>query len=133
MRRGIGIAVFVLLILAGIGIGVTAYNAGVTHGLDEAAKGTQVVHVVGPAFGFGFFPFGLLLFPLLLFVVLRIGRRAAFRRGGWGGPGHGGPGHHGPWSDEGRAKFEERAREWHRKAHEPAGEAGDGAPTGAST
>ena len=59
MRRGIGIAVLLLVILGGIAIGVSAYNAGVTHGLAQAAGGGQVVRVVGP--GYGFFPFGLFL------------------------------------------------------------------------
>ncbi|MGZ4131262.1 MAG: hypothetical protein ACXVPR_10625, partial [Actinomycetota bacterium] len=29
-----------------------------------------------------------------------------------------GHGPHGPWSDEGRARFEERFGEWHRHQHE---------------
>ena len=33
--------------------------------------------------------------------------------GRWGGPHHGG----GPWNEDGRRKFEERAREWHQHEH----------------
>ena len=41
---------------------------------------------------------------------------AIFRAARWGGKGHGhGPG--GPWNDEGRQRFEERAREWHEREH----------------
>jgi len=114
----------VLLILLGVGIGVSAYNAGVTHGLAEATtEGGQVVRVIGP--GYGYFPFGLFLFPLLFFfLIFGIGRRMAFgHHRGWGGPGH-----HGDWK-EGRERFEERAREWHQKEHEPKSE---NAPPGAS-
>ena len=114
MRRGFGFAVLVLMLLVGVGVGITAYNAGVSHGLSEAAEGGQIVRVVGP--GFGFFPFGLFLFPLFFFLILGIGRRAAFGHRGWGGPGH-----HGDWK-EGRERFEERAREWHEREHEPKAE-----------
>jgi len=116
MRRGMGIVMVILLILAAIAIGVGAYNAGLSQGLEEGGRAGEVVRVVGP--GFGFFPFGLILFPLFLFGIFALFRAAAWR-GRWGGPGGpGGPGrwdHHGPWS--------ERAEEWHRRLHEqPEGE-----------
>lgn len=116
MRRGAMIAVTVLLILAGIAIGVGAYHAGQLHSLTEAGQTVQVVHVVGP--GYGFFPFGILLFPLFLFAVFML-LRVAFWGRRWGGPGHrGGPGHMGPGSWGGdRSKMIE---DWHRRQHEQA-------------
>jgi hypothetical protein len=120
MRRGIGIAVLLLVILGGIAIGVSAYNAGVSHGLAEAASGGQVVRVVGS--GFGFFPFGLFLFPLFFFGIFALAR-GAFGARRWGGHGHG-PYGGGPWGQEGPKRFEE----WHRRQHEQ-GE-GDHTPSG---
>jgi hypothetical protein len=67
MRRGIGIGVVLLLILAGIAIGVGAYNAGFSQGLEESGRAGDVVRVIGP--GFGFFPFGLFLFPLFFIIA----------------------------------------------------------------
>ena len=109
MRRGIGIAVLLLVILGGIAIGVSAYNAGVTHGLAQAASGGQVVRVVGP--GYGFFPFGLFLFPLFFFGIFALARLAWGR--GWGGHGHG-PFSGGSWGHEGPKRIEEL----HRRLHE---------------
>ena len=54
MRRWTSIVVLLLVILGGIAIGVSAYNAGVNHGLVQAGH-AQVVRVVGHGFGF---PFG---------------------------------------------------------------------------
>jgi hypothetical protein len=119
MRRGIGIAVLLLVILGGIAIGVGAYNAGVSHGLAEAATDGQVVRVVGP--GYGFFPFGLFLFPLFFFGIFALARLSWGRR--WGGHGHGFSSG-GPWGTEGPKRFEE----WHRRQHEQ-GE-GDHTPAG---
>ena len=80
MRRGIGIAVLLLVILGGIAVGVPAYPAGVSHGLAEAATEGQVVRVFGP--GYGFFPFGLFLFPLFFFGIFALARLSWGRR--WG-------------------------------------------------
>ena len=116
MRRGWAIGAGILVVLAVIGISVGAYNAGVDEGIRRAADSSQVVQVVGGyGHGWGFFPFGFFLFPLFLFgTIFLIGR--AFRGPrGWGH--HGGPGY-GPWSEEGRAKFEDRAQDWHRRQHE---------------
>jgi hypothetical protein len=119
MRRGWALAVLLLVILAGIAIGVGAYNAGVSHGLAQAREGGQVVRVVGPGYGFGFFPFGLFLFPLFLFLIFGL-FRAAFWGRRWGGPGGhwDGPGHEGSssgqWGKGRGAMFEE----WHRRQHE---------------
>ena len=103
MRRGIGIVAVVVVILAGIGIGVGAYNAGERNGIAQGIEQVQV------------FP-GFFLFPLFLigafFLIGGIMRGAG--RWGRGGPGGYGPG---PWNEEGRRRFEERAREWHQREH----------------
>jgi hypothetical protein len=122
----LAVTAFVLVILAGVGIGVGAYDAGldegIRRGLASAEGGAQVVEVVGrdrPGVffpGFFFFTFVLIGGALLL--------RAAFRPR-WGGPWGHGPwrhGHGGPWNEEGRARFEEKAREWHERQHEGAAE-----------
>ncbi len=103
MRRLSSLFLTVILVAASVAIGVTAYNAGYNHGLDQAAHATQVVRYVGP--GFGFFPFGFLLFPLLFFAFFRLAGRRRWRR--WNGHDHNGRGH-----------FEERFDEWHRSRHE---------------
>ena len=121
MRRGFAIIALLVLIFGGIGIGVGAYRAGERNGITEGieqvhvaqANGqeVQVVHVVDDHHGF--FP-GFFLFPFFLIgMFFLIG--AIFRAGRWGGKGHHGPG--GPWNDEGRQRFEERAREWHQREH----------------
>jgi hypothetical protein len=66
MRRGMWIAVVLLAILAAVGIGIGAYNWGVTEGLQESGRSVEVVRY----HGHGFFPFGF-LFPLLFFFFLR--------------------------------------------------------------
>jgi hypothetical protein len=122
MRRGFGIAALVLVILAGVAIGVGAYHAGVSHGLAEAATGGQIVRVVGPGYGYGFFPFGIFLFPLFFFLVFGL-MRAAFWGRRWGGHDHPhkGPG---PWGEGPGGRFEEM----HRRLHEQ--ESGDHTPSG---
>ncbi len=106
MRRWTSIVVLLLVILGGIAIGVSAYHAGVNHGLVQAGHATQVVRVMGPGFGF---PFGLILFPLFFFLILALVRGAFWGRR-WGG----GHEHAGPWSKGGPPRFEE----WHRRQHE---------------
>ena len=120
MRRGYAIAVLLLVILGGVAIGVGAYNAGVTHGLTQAREGARVIRVVGPGYGFGFFPFGLFLFPLFFFLVFGL-FRAAFWGRRWGGHGHGRWGESGEdqpdagqWPKGRGAMFEE----WHRRQHQ---------------
>jgi hypothetical protein len=122
MRGGFRIVAVVVTILAVVGIGVGAYNAGEPDGIaqgiqqvqvaQETGQDVQVVHVVDDGRHGFFFP-GFFLFPLVLFgLFFLIG--GIFRGAGrWGGPGHG----PGPWNDEGRRRFEERAREWHRHEH----------------
>ena len=114
MRRATAIAVVVLVILAGVAIGVSSYHAGVTHGLTQAGHATQIVRVEEPG---GFFPFGFILFPLFFFGVLFL-MRALFWGRRWGGPGHGGW-DSGRW--EGRGG---RLEEWHRRQHDEAPDRG---------
>jgi hypothetical protein len=123
MRRGVAIVASVV-ILSGIGIGVGAYRAGERNGVaqgieqvqvaQENGQEVQVVHVVGDEHR-GFFP-GFFLFPLFLvgtlFLIGGIFRGAG--RWGRGGPHGYGPG---PWNEEGRRRFEDRAREWHQREH----------------
>src|SRR5262249_40356561 len=81
MRRGIAIVVLLLAILGGVVIGVGAYHAGVTHGLAQAAASDgQVVRVIGPGYGWGFFPFGIFLFPIFFFLIFGFLRVAFFGR-----------------------------------------------------
>jgi hypothetical protein len=104
MSRGTAIGVAILMLIAGIVIGVIAYNAGFTNGLEDAGRATEVVRVVGR--DWGFFPFGLLFFPLFFFGVFFLLRTIFWRRP-WGGPG--------PYHFE----------EWHRRQHEEAPEVRD--------
>jgi hypothetical protein len=126
MRRTMVIGLVLIAILAAVGIGVGAYNAGVAEGLQQDG---QVVRVVGPGYGPGFgFPFGLILFPLFVVGIVLL-LRGAFWRGRWGGRGYGpwGPGRPGPWGPGGPQRFEE----WHRRQHEqPTDRAGGDEPTG---
>src|SRR5947199_6298632 len=110
MRRWSLMAVMLLVVLAGIAIGVGAYHAGYNHGLEASGRVTQIVREVGPG---GFFPFGLFLFPLFFILVFFLLRVVFFGRR-WGGPGHWGPNHgeHGDW--KGPNRFEE----WHRRQHD---------------
>jgi hypothetical protein len=131
MRRGWAIVAAVLVVLVTAGIAVGAYNAGLDEGIRRAADSDQVVQVVGGyGRGYGFFPFGFFLFPLFIFgAIFLVGRAFRGPRGPWGhdhGPGYG------PWSEEGRARFEDRATDWHRRQHEQGsgGEETTGPPAG---
>jgi hypothetical protein len=123
MRRGFVIAALIVVILCGIGIAVGAYDAGerngVTQGIEQVqtaqqnGQDVQVVHVVSDGRPFSF-P-GFFLFPFFLIgLFFLIG--GIFRAGRWG---RGGPHGRGPgaWNEEGRRRFEERAREWHEREH----------------
>jgi hypothetical protein len=130
------------LVLAAVGIGVSAYNAGVAAGI--AHEGTVVVQPGGypvapyagwgPGWGWGFpfvWFFGGLFFLFLLFGLIR----AAFGgprwgRGygrGWSGSGWTGGG----WTDDQVRSWEQRAREthdaWHR-AHPESNGPGSAGP-----
>ena len=131
MRRTMVVGAAILAVLAVVGIGFAAYNAGFDEGISRELARTgdpDVVRVVGHPYGWGYgrgfgFPFGLILFPLFVIgLVLLV--RGAFARGRWGGPprwwgpggyGPGGPGGYGPsgpWG--GQAAFDE----YHRRLHE---------------
>ena len=146
MRRTMVVGAVILAIVAMVGIGFAAFNAGVDEGISrdlaQSENGAQVVRVVGHGYGWGYgrgfgFPFGLILFPLFFIgIVLLV--RGAFFRGRWGGPrwwgpggyGPGGPGGYGPpWG--GPQAFDE----YHRRLHEqPRAPAGTGAgPEGSDT
>ncbi len=123
MRRAFGPAMVLAVIFGVAAIGYAAFNAGVERGRAQAVvtqavteveegattttEGTDVVRVVDDRFDGRppFFP-GFFFFPLLV-----IGAIVFFsRRRGYGGPPWGPPG----WGDQ-------RAEEWHRRAHsEPA-------------
>ena len=121
MRRGIGAIALIVVILAGVGIGVASYRAGERNGIAQGieqvqvaqdnGQEVQVVHVVGDGHG-GFF------FPGFFMGAGRFGK---------GGPNGYGPG---PWNDEGRRRFEERANEWHQRQHGEVSSPPEGTPTG---
>jgi hypothetical protein len=112
MRRGFGIGMVVLVILAGIAVGVGAYNVGldegIARGVQDAGETSQVIRVVGDGFRGGF-PLGLVFFPLFVLGMFAL-FRGGFRGGRWG--------HHydgpGPWG--------KGPEEWHRRQHEQIGE-----------
>ena len=128
------ILLVIVLVGGAIGIGVTAYDAGVTSGLAQSGQVvvTPGAYPVAPyvgygwgfGHGFGFFGFfGMLLFLFLLFALVR----AAF--GGRRHWGPGGPGYrngHGEWRG---SPWESRAREVHDEWHR--GKADDGSPPAA--
>lgn len=120
MRRGFGWGAVILTVLLLVGVGIGAYNWGVSEGLDQSGKAVEVVRYVG-GHGFGFFPF-FLIFPLF-FLALFAFKGAMWRRH-WGGHDHvpGGHGHadHGPGN---HGRWEQGFEDWHRKQHE-VGEAG---------
>jgi hypothetical protein len=126
MRRWYSIGAAVLVILAGVVIGVGAYNAGLNQGLERTGDAVQVVRYVGPGFGF---PFGLILFPLFLFGIFALARGAFWRRHWDGGP-HGWQGSMRPGGPRGGgepAAFED----WHRHLHEQSDEHRDAGGAGA--
>jgi hypothetical protein len=121
MRRGWPIVATIVGVLLLVGVGVAAYNAGLDDGVRRGAEAGQVVEVVG-GHGYGwhggwFFPFGFLFFPLIIIGTILLVRFAVGGRRFWG-PGYGWGAAHGPASDEGRARFEDRFDEWHRRQHE---------------
>ena len=88
MRRGIGAIALIVVILAGVGIGVASYRAGERNGIAQGieqvqvaqqnGQEVQVVHVVGEGRGF-FFP-GFFLFPLFLFGGIFLIKGMYFRK-----------------------------------------------------
>ena len=132
------ILLVVVLVGTAIGIGVTAYDAGVTSGLAQTGQvvvapgAYPVAPYVGYGWGFGhgFGFFGFFGFLLILFLVFGLIRAAFGGRRGWGpgGPGHrhgGGPG--GDWRG---SPWETRAREVHDEWHRGQTADGDKPATG---
>ena len=119
MRRGFGVGAAILVVLLLVGIGIGAYNWGVSDGLDQGGKAVEVVRYVG-GHGFGFFPF-FLFFPLF-FLALFAFKGAMWRRHGQGHDGHG-PGGRGPGGPDfgGHHDREQGYEEWHRRQHESGG------------
>lgn len=126
---------FLLLIAVVIGIGAAVYNAGVTAGLDEAARiaASSGDPLPVPPYAYGYGPYwhgpggwGIFGFLFLIFgIFLVIGLvRAAFGWGRWGGPR--GPGGWGGRHDPDRhGRIEELHRELHRRdGDEPQAAAG---------
>lgn len=109
MRRGFGLIwLAVTALIAGVA-SYFSYEAGLAQGLAGKlpAGGAPPYYWYGPHFGFGFFPFfGLIWFFVILFLISWFVRGV----GRWG--------HHGG----GHRHYEERMDEWHRQAHEQAGE-----------
>ena len=118
----------VVLVGVAVGIGVTAYDAGLTTGLAQsghvvvAPGGYAVAPYVGYGWGFGrgfgFFGFfGVLLFLFLIFALVR----AAFGgRRGWSGSHH--HDERGGWRG---SPWESRAREVHDEWHRGPSDAAD--------
>jgi hypothetical protein len=127
MSRIIAAIVLVAVLVVGGGIvATTAYQAGVSTAVTQAAAdGATIVNpVVVPAYGYGWHPFGFgfgffgFLFTLFfLFIVFGLIRALVWggrgRRRGWGGPG---------WDPDARrdhfaSKFHGTFEDWHRQAH----------------
>jgi hypothetical protein len=141
MRRTMVVGAVILAIVAVVGIGLAAFNAGLDEGISRqlARSGDtqQVVRVYGHGWGYGYgrgfgFPFGLILIPLFIIgIVLLI--RGAFWRGRWGGPRWWGPGYGpGGYGPPGGWGGPQAYDEYHRRLHEqPRAPAGPGdAPGG---
>jgi len=102
MRRTWSWILIALLVVAGVAIGVGAYNAGYDNGLTaHPAANVQVVRYVGH--GFGFFP-GFFIFPVLIFAIFAFGRAR----------------HHHHWRAHHWAG-EEHHDDWHRHQHDEPG------------
>jgi hypothetical protein len=143
MRRTMVVGAVILAIVAVVGIGFAAFNAGVDQGISRELAQTgstqEVVRVYGHGWGYGYgrgfgFPFGLILFPLFIIgIVLLV--RGAFWRGRWGGPRWWGPGYGpGGYGPPGHWGGPQAFDEYHRRLHEqPQAPAGPGdAPGGAA-
>jgi hypothetical protein len=119
----------VVLIGAAVGIGVTAYDAGVASGLAQTGQvAVTPAYPVAPyvgygwGFGHGFGFFGFLGMLLFLFLIVGLIRAAFGGRRGWGGPRGGGPGGRGDWRG---SAWESRAREIHDEWHHGQTDGGD--------
>ena len=101
MRRTGVVLGGLFLAIAGVAIGLAAYNAGYEHGLAHTGAVT-VVRYAGP--GFGFFPFGFFIVPLVIFGFIFLTRALLWRRPMYWA--------RGPW--ERRQRFED----WHNRQHD---------------
>lgn len=141
---GTAFRVVAVLLIVGLlaAIGVSVYDAGVSHGIAQnvaTASGAPAVVYGYPGYyghwGFGFGIFGIFFWILGIFLIFAL-LRAAFGwgrwgRGHWGGYGRGGyggygPGGHGQHDDPRRAMLDE----WHREAH---GSGGSDTPASGSS
>ena len=112
----------IVLIVGVVGVGVYAYNVGVTQGMVDSGK---AIAPVAPApyaypfygaffyrpFGFGFGILGC-LFPLFFFMLLFSLIRLVIWGPRWGWR------HHRHW-DRGERDVPPMVEEWHRKMHAP--------------
>ena len=132
---GIVAVMVVLALLVPVLAGLA--GLGVTLGWLPAPQGVVVTPPEGGAvpfgywgpyrfgpFGFGFGLFHFVFFFFGMFLLFGLLRRLFWGgHGGWGGHGpwgmHGPWGRHGPWGEHGLPPAFE---EWHRRAHEPAGQ-----------
>ena len=116
----IGVLLAIVLIVGAVGIGVYAYNVGVTQGMVTSGKVTPPTAApyaypfVGPfffrPFGWGFGFLGC-LFPLLFFFLIFGLLRAILWGPRWGWH------HHRHWERDERG-IPPMVEEWHRKMHE---------------
>jgi hypothetical protein len=135
-RIVVALVLLVVLAAGAVGLGLTAYNAGVTQGLAQSGKltvppaGAMPYPYAGPFFRYGFFGPGLGLFNCLfvllgLFLIFALMRGLMFvvfgprhwggQRGAFGPGSRGGPwGWHRPWGEKG---YPPMFDEWHRQAH----------------
>jgi hypothetical protein len=118
------VLVVVVLIAAILGIGVYAYNIGMTQGLAQKvqapagqAVGVPYMHYGYPFFGFGFGLFGCLI-PLFLLCLVFGSLRALLWHGpmGWGRM-HMHRRHMMGWGGENGKDVPPFFAEWHRRAH----------------
>jgi hypothetical protein len=119
-RFVLGVLLAVVLIVGAVGMGVYAYNVGVTQGMVASGKVIAPTTDVAPVpyyrpsfyrpFGFGFGFLGC-LFPLFFLFLLFGVLRAFMWRGRWGWR------HHRHW-ESGEHGIPPMVEEWHRKMHE---------------
>lgn len=142
MKSRFWFAILAALLLLGLvaGVGVMAYNAGVTQGLwltgTAAPDGAPVPVTPYYApwmfhrpFGFGFGLFACLIpffFLFAFFVLMRFVFGGPHRHRGWGGPGM-----YGKWNPE-DGNLPPQVVEWHRKLHEQENASPPASPTQAA-